>query len=441
MNIKEKFLIQGLAGEKKLRGTVRINGAKNAALKAMAAAILFDGPVRLENVPDTSDIDTLTGILKGLGAKVEAVEDTASHSALMIDASGIDSTAINEELAKGMRASVVLTGPMLGRYKKVLFPAPGGCVIGARPIDLFLNGYEKMGAKVNEHDCVYDISAPQGLSGTEISFNKISVGATETLMMAAVLAKGTTVLKNCALEPEIGNVAEWLNASGVKISGVGTPTITIEGTDGKLLSAKKSFVTIPDRITAGSFLILGALCAKELTIENCIPKHVESLIDLLKNSGVNISTTSTAISITNNNKPNSSFKAFNVETREYPGFPTDLQAPLVTYLTQVSGKSDILEKIFEGRFKYVNDLGKMGADITSMNPHEISINGPTQLKQLSNGQELQAHDIRAGFAIVLAALVGKGQFTVNNVHLIDRGYEHLEVILKNLGADVERNSE
>jgi UDP-N-acetylglucosamine 1-carboxyvinyltransferase len=453
MNTKETFIIEGLAGEKKLSGEVRINGAKNAALKAMTAAVLFDGQTTLENMPDTDDIHTMVEILKKLGATVEwgsAGEAGRERKALLIDASKIGSAHINAELAKTMRASVVLTGPMLARFHKVTFPAPGGCVIGARPIDLFTEGYKKMGAAVslNDADCLYNMAAPGHLKGTEIFFEKISVGATETLMMAAVLADGKTTLKNCAMEPEIGNVAEWLNSCGAHIAGIGTPILEIEGTGGRLLSPQKPFVTIPDRIEAGSFLILGALCAKDLVIKDCRPDHLESVISALKDSGVPISVAMGAhgdgkngeIRITGNTKPNSSFKAFNVRTQEYPGFPTDLQAPMVAYLTQATGESSVLETIFEGRFKYVGDLSNMGADIDSINPREILVKGPTPLRRSSDDKGLSAHDIRAGFAVVLAALTGKGRFKISNIHLIDRGYEKLEERLKALGADIERKN-
>lgn len=450
MKVKDTFVIQGLAGSGTIKGTVNISGAKNSALKAMTAAILFDGPVVLENVPETSDIQTLADIMEKLGAKIEFTKKAKSANddfdktgqTLKIDATCINSTIIDADLAKNMRASVVLTGPMLARYKKVSFPAPGGCVIGVRPIDLFLSGYEKMGAKVDEHDCTYDISTDKDLLGSEIIFSKISVGATETLMMAAVLAKGTTVLKNCALEPEIVNLAEWLNASGAKISGIGTPVMTIEGTDGKLLSMKENFVTIPDRITAGSFLILGALCAEELIIKNCRPDHMEAVTQLLIDSGVDLKIGKDFITVQgptlNSNK---SYKSFPIlRTHEYPGFPTDLQAPMVTFLTQCLGETTVLETIFEGRFKYVDELIKLGANIKTISPLEIVVQGPTLLVQTDKAEHLTTHDIRAGFAVVLAALIGKGTFVINNIHLIDRGYESLEKVLKNIGADIERVS-
>lgn len=441
MKGKQTFVIGGLGGEKRLRGTVKIDGAKNAALKAMAAAVLFDGEVALENVPETDDVKTLSAILSKLGAKIER----DAHSGMVkIDASNIDSTNIDPELAQSMRASVTLTGPLLGRFGKVTFPKPGGCVIGVRPIDLFLEGYKKMGAVVEENG-FYDIKVSEKLNGTEIFFNKQTVGGTETLMMAAVLARGRTTLKNCAMEPEIESVAEWLNECGADINGAGTTTIEVDGTDGKLLKSNKPYKTIPDRIEAGSFLILGALCASDLTIENCEPKHLEAVTNLLKDSGVPILRSDISegdrgsIRIVNNTKPNSSFKAVkDLRTHEYPGLPTDLQAPMTVFLTQATGESVVFETIYEGRFKYVEELQKIGANITVMNPREILIKGPASLKQLPDKEELCAHDIRAGFAVVMAALTGTGKFTVNNIQLIDRGYEKLEEKLRGLGAVVER---
>lgn len=427
---KETFIIKGLAGEKKLQGSIKINGAKNSALKAMAAVVLFDGPVRLTHIPDTNDIGVMANILTKLGAKITK----ADNDSYIIDPSSISRTGIDSLLAQNMRSSVVLTGPLLSRFGSVSFPAPGGCVIGARPIDLFIEGYKKMGAMVDETDDVYRISASSGIKGTEIFFSIQSVGGTETMMMAAVLAKGKTILKNCAMEPEIVNIAEWLNSAGAKIKGAGTTTIEIEGTDGKLLSSKISYVAIPDRIEAGSFLILGSLCAKELTITNCRPDHLESVINLLKDSGVDMDIKGDTIVVRGVTDPT----PFNIRTHEYPGFPTDLQAPIVTYLTQTVGESAIFETIFEGRFKYIEDLSKMGAQITVMNPREILVKGPTSFSELPEKDELRAHDIRAGFAIVLAALIGKGTFIVHNVHLIDRGYERLEERLTNLGAEVKR---
>lgn len=432
---KPSFIVTGLGGKRALKGTIRINGAKNAALKAMAAATLFDGPVELRNVPETADIGTLSTILTKLGAKVEKASG-AKGNILRIDASSISSTDIDQQLAGGMRASVVLTGPLLARFGRVSFPAPGGCVIGARPIDLFLAAYERLGATAEETKCLYSISG-QKLAPTEIEFKKISVGATETLMMTAVLLEGKTVLKNCAREPEIVNVAEWLNACGARISGAGTPTIEIEGTGGRLLSPKAPYTAIPDRIEAGSYLILAALCAEDVTIQDCEPRHMEALTDLLAKAGVPLEIGEDFIRVRQGASP-VPIKAFDVETKEYPGFPTDTQAPIVTLLTQAEGKGRVKETIFEGRFKYVEDLILLGAQIEVVSPQEIVVSGPSPLKEPADATELTAHDIRAGFAVVLAALVAEGAFKVNNVHLIDRGYERLEERLRALGADIER---
>jgi UDP-N-acetylglucosamine 1-carboxyvinyltransferase len=428
---KETFTIQGLAGQRTLSGSITVHGAKNAALKAMAAAVLFDGPVTLENIPDNADVAVMGEVLSKLGATIQR---TSAH-AYIIDPTSITTTHIDATLAQNMRSSVVLTGPLLARFKKVSFPAPGGCVIGTRPIDLFIEGYKKMGATVHiVDDATYDISVAHDVASTDIFFNIQSVGGTETLMMAAVLASGTTTLRNCAMEPEIVNVAEWLIAAGANIQGAGTTTIVIKGTDGKLLDSQVIYRAIPDRIEASSFLILGALCAQEITIEHCEPRHMEAVIHLLQESGVQMEIGKDTIKVKGAPHP----KSFNVRTHEYPGFPTDIQAPIVTYLTQAEGESTVLETIFEGRFKYTEDLTEMGATITVMNPREILIKGPTPLRQPSEKDELRAHDIRAGFAVVLAAVVGKGTFTIHNIHLIDRGYEKLEERLSKIGVDIKR---
>lgn len=441
MNKKESFVIQGLSGEKTLNGSVYINGAKNAALKAMAASILFEGKVILENMPDTNDVDTMANILSGLGAKISKNTNPNGRGCIFeINTDTINSTDIDKILAQGMRASIVLTGPLLSRFGSVSFPSPGGCVIGNRPIDLFVNGYKKMGAKDIIDNDVYKFTAKNGLNGTNIFFNIQTVGGTETLMMAGVLAHGTTILKNCAMEPEIVSIAEWLNSCGAHIDGIGTTTMIIHGTSGKLLKPKNKYFTLPDRIEAGSYLLLGAICADNIEIKNCVPSHLEAVTNLLIESGVPINVIGeSTIKISNNSKiKNSSLKSFNVRTHEYPGFPTDLQSQVVSFLTQVSGESMIFETIFEGRFKFAEDLIRLGANITIMNSREILIKGPSSLSALPDDELLFAHDIRAGFAIVMAALIGKGQFKVSNVHLIDRGYEKLEQRLSSLGANIVR---
>jgi UDP-N-acetylglucosamine 1-carboxyvinyltransferase len=431
----DTFIIEGLGGKKTLNGEVSINGAKNAVLKAMAATVLFSDTVKLENVPDTEDVKKMNSILEKLGAKISHSDHTVT-----IDSTKLNASDIDIDLAQSMRASVVLTGPLLSRFGKVVFPVPGGCVIGARPIDLFIDAYKKMGAEVVQSDDAYAITAKGGkLKGAEIFFNIQTVGGTETLMMAGVLAEGRTVLKNCAMEPEIVSVAEYLNSCGAKIKGAGTPTIEIIG-GGLLESGGKSYITMPDRIETGSFLILGALCANNLKIKNCNPSHIESTIHLLKDAGVDMDIGKDYIEIRNNGAvPNSSFKNVNVRTHEYPGFPTDLQAPMVTFLTQTTGESIVLETIYEGRFKFTDNLKKLGADITIMNPREILIRGNTELKSVT-GESLESYDLRAGFATVIAALLAKGTSVVNNVYYIDRGYENLEGRLSALGANIVRKN-
>lgn len=455
---RDTFIIEGLAGKKSLKGTIKVNGAKNAALKAMAAAVLFDGPVELRNIPDTEDVHTMRAILEKMGSSVDFNSNDSTRT-MTIDPTGIVSTTIDARLAGAMRSSVVLSGPTLARFGSVTFPAPGGCVIGARPIDQFIKGYEKMGAVVTEDDHIYTIEIDQrGERSMEngggnrkevmINFERKTVGGTETMMMASVLGDGIVTLKNCAQEPEIVDVAQWLNACGAEICGAGTEKIVIQGTKGRLLSPKIPYIAMPDRVEAGSYLILGALCASDLTLTDCRPDHLKTLIDHLRSSGVPISVSDTTISITQNTESNAVFKSFDVITKEYPGFATDFQPQIVTYLTQVSGRSKVTENIFEGRFKYVADLQKLGANMEMVDPQTITIEGPSIFRASSsqsgnvtpNGttMDLCAHDLRAGFAVVMAALVGEGKFLVNNVYLIDRGYEKLEERLTSLGVNIKR---
>ncbi|MFA6552273.1 MAG: UDP-N-acetylglucosamine 1-carboxyvinyltransferase [Candidatus Paceibacterota bacterium] len=430
---KDLFLIKGLGGKKKLNGTIPVFGAKNAALKAMAASILFKDDVKYENIPFISDIEMMSEILSDLGAEIEK---TGKYS-MNINSEKAKKTELDRNLSKRMRASVVLTGPILARFGEVSFPHPGGCVIGERPIDMFLEGFKKMGAEVSEAGEKYYIKAKDGkLKGAEIFFKMQSVTNTETFILAGVLAEGKTVLKNCALEPEISNLAEFLIECGAKIKGVSTATIEIEGTGGKLLESKgKVFKTIPDRIEAGSFLILATLAGDNIEITNCEPKHLEILIDTLRRSGVKIDVEKNSIKVSNNGKvKNSSLTATNIKTHEYPGFPTDLQAPMAVYLTQVSGESVIFETIFEGRLNYINDLARMGADVKVWDSHQAMIKGPTELK----GKELDGPDLRAGLAYILAAIIAKGNSVINNVHFVDRGYEKIEERLQKIGVEIER---
>jgi len=404
--MKSRFVVEGLGGKKTLRGTIAVKGAKNAALKALAASVLFDDAVAIENLPEIEDVKRMQELLAG-GLPV-----------------------LKKEIAERLRASIVLTGPVLARYGKVTFPFPGGCVLGERPIDLFLEGFKKLGAKVEEKDELFTITGK--LKGARIFFPSVSVTATETLMMAAVLAEGETVLENAAMEPEIGALIRYLNACGARIEGADTPTLKIRGTGGKLLHSNGlPYLTPPDRIETGSFVILAALAGEEVTITDCEPRHVDALLSLVRRACVAFDVGKDFITI---KRSPTSLASVSVRTHEYPGFPTDLQAPMAVFLTQCNGEATILETIFDGRFRYADDLIRMGADITVMNPHKIWVKGPTPLSR----KELESPDLRGGLAYLIAAAVAEGTSTIDNAYLIDRGYERIEERLQNLGLNIKR---
>ena len=428
--MSERFTIEGLAGERRLRGEITVGGAKNAILKSMPAALLFEDAVTLSNVPDIEDVARVGELLQDLGADVER----SSHTCI-IRTQGVTKSDLNDAIARRLRASIVFTGPLLARFGRASFPHPGGDIIGPRPIDLFIEGFTSMGCKIEQNGERYTITAQGGkLKGAEIFFRFVSVTGTETLMMAAVGAQGTTVLKNAAMEPEIVALAEFLNSCGANISGVGTPTITIQGT-GLLHADGKVFATVPDRIEAGSFVILAALAGEEITITHCNPAHVETLIELLRESSVSIVCQESSITV-KGATPAAGFRLLNVRTHEYPGFATDLQPPMVVYLTQTTGESTLFETIYGGRLNYTQDLVRMGADITLWNPQQITIKGPTPLV----GRELESPDIRAGLAFLLAAAIAKGTSTIDHVYHIDRGYEHIEERLQKLGLNIKRET-
>jgi UDP-N-acetylglucosamine 1-carboxyvinyltransferase len=427
--MSERFVIEGLGGARTLGGTIPVRGAKNAVLKSMAATILFKDEVLLANVPDIEDVGCLGDILADLGAQV-----TKGTGGYTIDTGGITKSDIDETLARRLRASIVLSGPLLARFGRTSFPHPGGDIIGPRPINFFLDGFQKMGATVKQEGNRYVVEAPEGkLRGAEIFFIYVSVTATETLMMAATQALGTTVLRNAAMEPEITELANFLNQCGAKITGAGSPTITIEG-GGLLLTKGHVWETMPDRIEAGSFLLLGALAAEQLEITNCNPAHLEMLIELLRESGVVIDTTATTIQL---RKVDARlFHALQVRTHEYPGFATDLQPPMVVYLTQAKGESSMFETIWGGRLAYTQTMAGMGAKIELLNTQQIKIVGPTPLTATS----LESPDIRAGLAFLMSAAIAKGTSTVGNIYHIDRGYERIEERLQKIGLNIKRES-
>ncbi len=427
---QDYFVIKGLAGKRTLAGTINVEGAKNAVLKILAASLLFKNEVTVENVPDIEDVKQLLELLEDLGVLVEK----KSRGVYRLVTSDITTHIISPDIAKRLRASLVLIGPLLGRLGKASFPHPGGCVIGKRPIDVSILGFTNLGATIKTTNTEYLLQAKsksKKLVGGEIFLRVPSVTGTETLLMAAVLASGTTIIKNAALEPEIQSLALFLNSCGARIEGIGTTTLSIQG--GELLDGEgKVYTTIPDRIEAGSFIILGALAGKDLEVANCEPKHLDALLSALKQAGVKIEVGDTSVRI-KGIQP-TKFEPMEVKTHEYPSFPTDLQAPLAVFLTQATGQSFIFETIFEGRLQYLETLNRMGAKARILDVHRAIIEGPTPLF----GKEVESPDLRAGLAYVLAAVIAKGESVVHNVHYIDRGYERLVERLAAIGVNIVR---
>lgn len=422
----DTFVVEGLEGKKRLSGEIQIGGMKNAVLPLMAAAFVVEGETKLSNVPDIADVHSMARLLEGLGAFVSRSGDKAS-----IRTSEANGTVLEPKLAKSLRASVLLLGSVLARNGKVTFAHPGGCVLGSRPIDVFIDGFQKLGATVHEDDAeTYTLTAPNGLSGGEIFFRVMSVTGTEALMIAATRAKGIVTLKNCAMEPEVVAVAEFLKSCGARIEGAGTPTIVIHPSH--LEPPQESFRVIPDRIEAASFLILGALAAESLTLTHTEPADFEAVIETLRGMGASIAVSGTSVTVS---APETLLPA-SVRTHEYPGFPTDAQAPMCVLLTQAEGESSILETVFDGRLNYTSELVRMGADIHVWNPHRAVIKGKTPLK----ARDIDGPDIRAGLAFILAATIAEGTSRIGNAHLIDRGYAGIEHKLRGVGVQIERHT-
>ena len=401
-----------------LSGTVNISGAKNSAVALVPASLLSDEEVKIDNIPNISDIDALNEILEYLGADVKR-----EGSLMTINSRNIKSREIPEEISKKLRASYYFMSSLLGKYKHVEMYFPGGCSIGARPIDQTLKTFKSLGAKVIEEKNKYIITAEE-LIGTTIQLDMPSVGATINTLLVAAKAKGTTILKNAAKEPEIVSVATFLNNMGAKITGAGTSEIIIEGVD--YLGSCFTEV-IPDRIEAGTYLIAGALMGENLTIKNMIPDHISSLIYKLKEMGCKMEIGKDYITISKS----SNLKPIDVKTLGYPGFPTDLQQPLTVILTQASGISTLEETIYENRFQNVPYLNKMGANIKIVGK-KIKIKGPTKLK----GKKVVATDLRAGACLVLAGLAAQGKTTITNIEHVLRGYENIIEKLENVGAKI-----
>lgn len=405
-------------GGNRLEGTIRISGAKNSSVALIPAAILADTEVTICNVPEILDTDSLSDILKYLGASVKRASES-----IVIDPSTIVSRVIPEDISKKLRASYYFMGALLGKYKSVEMYFPGGCSIGARPIDLHLKGFEALGAKVLVKGNKYIVKADE-LKGANIYLDIASVGATINIMLAAVKAKGVTVIENAAKEPEIVNVATFLNNMGANIKGAGTSSIRIEG----VKSLKGCFhEVIPDRIEAGTYIILGVLLGHNLKISNIIPSHLEALTSKLIEMGCKLEFGPDYIVC----DALDNYKSIDIKTLVYPGFPTDLQQPMTVLLTQCNGKSIVEETIYENRFMHVSYLNKLGANIKVSGKKAI-VNGPTLL----HGEEVTATDLRAGAALVLAGLIATGKTVIYNVEHILRGYESIVEKLVDVGANL-----
>ena len=419
----ERFKISGGVP---LEGKVRISGAKNAALPAMAAALLTAEPVRLQNIPHVRDIITMAKLLAHMRCTVQSPDLPPSE--FTIEAQTVSHAEAPYELVKTMRASILTLGPLVARFGYARVSLPGGCAIGARPVDLHIQALEKLGAQVTV-DHGYIEARAERLRGTTFRFPKITVTGTENILTAAVLAEGETVLENCALEPEITDLADLLIKMGAQIEGAGTATIRVQGVE-KLHGA--THAVIPDRIEAGTFLVAGAITGGEIVLTCCEPKHLGAIIDKLKQCGVEIKAEGPrALRVRRGKK----LVAADVTTEEYPGFPTDMQAQFMALATQAEGVSRISETIFENRFLHAVEMMRMGANI-HMEGNSAVVTGPTPL----TGAPVTASDLRASASLVLAALVANNTTTIDRVYHIDRGYERIEEKLRALGASIERVS-
>jgi UDP-N-acetylglucosamine 1-carboxyvinyltransferase len=413
-------------GGRRLEGTVQISGAKNAALPAMAAALLTADKVHLKNIPHVRDIITMAKLLAHMRCRVESPDIPPSE--FIIEAQTVSHAEAPYELVKTMRASVLTLGPLVARFGYARVSLPGGCAIGARPIDLHIQALEKLGAEITV-DHGYVEARTKRLRGATFRFPKITVTGTENILTAAVLAEGQTILENCALEPEIGDLADLLIKMGAKIEGAGTPTIRVEGV-AQLHGATHEI--IPDRIEAGTFLVAGAITGGNLLLENCETAHLKAIIDKMKECGVHISCEGKrALRV----RAATKLVAADITTEEYPGFATDMQAQFMALATQAQGVSHIHEKIFENRMLHASEMNRMGAHIT-IDGNSATVTGPTPL----SGAPVTASDLRASAGLVLAALVADNTTWIDRVYHIDRGYEDIELKLSDIGASIERVS-
>ncbi|MFN7935152.1 MAG: UDP-N-acetylglucosamine 1-carboxyvinyltransferase [Bryobacteraceae bacterium] len=418
----DKFVI---SGGKPLSGDIPVSGAKNSALPALAASLLTGEPVVLRRIPRVKDIRTMMGLLSSIGASVE--EDAGT---VTLRLGGAVTPEAPYELVKTMRASSLVLGPLVARHGRARVSMPGGCAIGARPINLHVQGLEHLGAVVSQsHGYIEAVAPAGGLRGATVHFDRITVTGTEDLMMAAVLAKGSTVLENAAREPEVQDLAALLNKMGAKVEGAGTSTIRIDGVE-ELHGADHAI--IPDRIEAGTFLIAGAMAGGDVTVSGCEPEHLTALVAKLRQAGVDISTVGEGVLRV---RRSGGLRATDITTEEHPGFPTDLQAQYLALMTQAEGISFITETIFENRFMHAPELQRMGASIR-IEGRQAIVAGPRPL----SGAQVMSSDLRASASLVIAGLVASGETIVDRVYHLDRGYERMDEKLARVGATIRRTS-
>ena len=416
-----------IEGQKHLEGNIIISGAKNAALPLLASTILSKNKINIGNVPNVVDINTLLKLLGMLGASYDKQKNDVK-----INSTNINETKATYDIVKTMRASILVLGPLLARFGHCEVSLPGGCAIGQRPVDLHLKALEQMGAKIEIKNGYILATCENGLQGATIVFDKVTVTGTENIVMAAALAKGTTILINAAKEPEVVQLCEVLKDAGLDIKGIGTDTLAIVGTNKELLDFK-DFDIIPDRIEAGTYLCAGAITNQQLTINNVIPMHLDAVLAKFTEMGFGIQVDNASITIL----PAKQIKPTHIVTTEYPGFPTDMQAQFMALATQANGVSIIDERLFENRYMHVSELLRMGADI-SLSGNTATIVGKSNTL---NGTDVMATDLRASSALVLAGLVARGQTFIHRIYHLDRGYENIEEKLSQVGADIKRFKE
>ena len=414
----EKLFIQG---GRRLSGTVKISGAKNAVLPVIAASLLASTPSVIEEIPDLDDVKTITEVLQYLGLNTRR-----EPGRLFIDSTGIKSCEASYELVRKMRASFLVMGPLLSRFQEARISQPGGCAIGTRPIDLHLKGFEALGAEIIQGHGFIEARAPKGLQGAKIYLDFPSVGATENIMMAASLAHGRTIIENAAQEPEIVDLANYLNAMGANVRGAGTNAIRIEGV--KQLTGT-TYAVIPDRIEAGTYMVAAAITGGDVLLKNVLFEHLKPLVAKLKEAGVAIEQDVDQMRVT----ASGGLRAVDIKTLPYPGFPTDMQAQFMALMSVADGSSIVSETVFENRFMHVDELKRMGANIR-VDGRIAMLDGVKKL----TGCPVTATDLRAGAALVLAGLAAEGQTEIGSVYHIDRGYDRIVDKLQGLGADISR---